>query len=103
MSYYVYIMASRSKTLYIDVTNDLERRVLEHESGASTFTERYNISRLVYYEESADSLSAIEREKQLKGWLRNKKLALIDSANPEWEDFSENWFTDGGDPSLRSG
>ena len=103
MSYYVYIMASRSKTLYIGVTNDLERRVLEHESGASGFTMRYNINRLVYYEESPDSLAAIEREKQLKGWLRNKKLALIDSANSEWEDLSENWFTDGGDPSLRTG
>ncbi len=103
MTYYVYVMASRSKTLYIGVTNDLERRVVEHKSGASTFTKRYNISRLVYYEESSDSLAAIEREKQLKGWLRNKKLALIESTNPEWEDLSENWFADRGDPSLRSG
>ncbi len=76
---------------------------MEHKSGASTFTKRYNINRLVYYEESADSLRAIEREKQLKGWLRNKKLALIESTNPEWEDLSENWFADSGDPSQRAG
>ena len=103
MTYYVYVMASRSKTLYVGVTNDLERRVMEHKSGASTFTERYNISRLVYYEESAGSLNAIEREKQLKGWLRSKKVALIESANPEWEDLSENWFSDRADPSLHTG
>ena len=103
MTYYAYIMASRTKTLYIGVTNDLERRVMEHKSGASAFTRRYNISRLVYYEESDDSLAAIEREKEIKGWLRSKKLALIESANPEWEDLSENWFAGKGDPSLRSG
>ena len=96
-------MASRSKTLYIGVTNDLERRVLEHKSGASGFTARYNISSLVYYEESSSSLTAIEREKQLKGWLRNRKLAMIESANPEWDDLSESWFADRRDPSLRSG
>ena len=96
-------MASRTKTLYVGMTNDLERRVLEHKSGASAFTKRYNINRLVYYEESPDSLAAIEREKQLKGWLRSRKLALIESANPEGEDLSENWFADRRDPSLRSG
>ena len=103
MTYCVYIMASRSKTLYIGVTNDLERRVLEHKSGTSAFTKRYSINRLVYYEESPDSLTAIEREKQLKGWLRSKKLALIESANPEWDVLSENCSAGIRDPSLRSG
>ncbi|MCH8949663.1 MAG: GIY-YIG nuclease family protein [Chloroflexi bacterium] len=103
-TYYVYIMASRSKTLYIGVTNDLERRVREHQTGAlGGFTQKYNVHRLIYYEESNDVQAAIAREKQLKGWRRSKKLALIESANPEWDDLSENWFTGQRDPSMLSG
>ncbi len=101
-TYYVYIMASRSRTLYIGVTNDLERRVLEHQPGAlGGFTQKYNVNRLIYYEESNDVQAAIAREKQLKGWRRSKKLALIELANPEWDDLSENWFTGQRDPPLR--
>jgi putative endonuclease len=75
------------------VTNDLIRRVYEHKQGiGSTFTSKYRISRLVYYETCADVREAIAREKQIKGWLRSKKIALIESANPEWNDLSEGWY-----------
>jgi putative endonuclease len=75
MAYYVYIMANDPPTtLYIGVTNDLERRVYEHKKKLiDGFTKRYNINRLVYFEETDDVMSAIEREKQLKGWLRRRK------------------------------
>ncbi len=90
---FVYIMASRSKTLYVGVTNDLERRVLEHKTAQSTFTARYNITKLVYFEEAGDPLTAIEREKQIKAWRRSKKVELIDEFNPEWDDLAESWYT----------
>jgi putative endonuclease len=91
--YYVYIMTNRSKTLYTGVTNDLTRRVYEHKSKMiDGFTKKYNITKLVYFEETNDILSAITREKQIKGWLRSKKIALIGSVNPKWEDLSEGWF-----------
>ncbi|MBZ0253480.1 MAG: GIY-YIG nuclease family protein [Candidatus Methylomirabilis sp.] len=91
-AYYVYIMASWSKVLYIGVTNDLERRVAEHKAKKTPgFTRAYNVTRLVYFEDTPDVVAAIEREKQLKGWLRARKLALIESANPAWKDLSEEW------------
>ncbi|HJX60620.1 MAG TPA: GIY-YIG nuclease family protein [Thermodesulfobacteriota bacterium] len=91
--YYVYIMTNRSKTLYTGVTNDLTRRVYEHKNKMiDGFTKKYNITKLVYFEETNDILSAITREKQIKGWLRSKKIALIGSVNPKWEDLSEEWF-----------
>jgi len=91
--YYVYIMTNSSKTLYIGVTNDLHRRVGEHKEGQiKGFTSKYLIKKLVYYEESCDINVAINREKQLKGWLRKKKIALIESVNPDWRDLSEDWF-----------
>jgi len=90
---YVYIMASRSRTLYTGVTNNLERRVSQHKLKlVPGFTARYNINRLVYYEHHADIREAIRREKQIKGWLREKKIALITLMNPGWCDLSENWF-----------
>ena len=90
--YYVYIMTNRSKTLYTGVTNDLMRRVYEHKNKmVEGFTKKYNITRLVYFEETNDIQSAITREKQIKGWLRRKKIALIESVNPKWEDLSEGW------------
>ncbi len=102
MSYYVYILASRAKTLYIGVANNLERRAWEHKSGTHEgFTKRYNIHRLVYYETLASVASAIQREKQIKGWLRPKKLALVESVNPEWDDMAESWYSGQRDPSLR--
>lgn len=91
--YYVYIMTNRSKTLYTGVTNDLMRRVYEHKNKMiDGFTKKYNIINLVYYEETNDIQTAIAREKQIKGWLRGKKIALIESVNPKWNDLSEGWF-----------
>ena len=86
-NYYVYVMASWKKVLYIGVTNNLTRRVWQHRSGAiEGFTTRYNITRLVHIETYPDPTSAIAREKELKGWLRAKKIALIESSNPTWRD-----------------
>ena len=103
MSYFVYILASRTKRLYIGVTNDLERRVWEHKTGMlEGFTKRYNIHRLVYCEDYESIRDAIAREKQLKAWRREKKVYLIESLNPEWDDMAEHWYKDEGDSSLRS-
>ncbi|MCD6288275.1 MAG: GIY-YIG nuclease family protein [Candidatus Hydrogenedentes bacterium] len=100
--YYVYIMANKSGTLYTGVTNNLERRVYEHKQKlVPGFTKRYNITRLVYYDVMANVRDAIENEKRIKGWLRAKKVALIESVNPGWRDLSEDWRED-GDSSLRS-
>ena len=100
--YYVYIMTNKSGTLYTGVTNDIQRRMFEHKSKLSEgFPKRYNITRLVYYEVTTDISAAIAREKQIKGWLRSKKIELIKSANPTWRDLSEEWF-ERGDSSLRS-
>ena len=88
--YFVYIMNNISGTLYTGVTNDLRRRVHEHKSGlAPGFTARYKINRLAYFESTPDVKSAIAREKEIKGWTRAKKIALIKSTNPEWKDLSE--------------
>jgi putative endonuclease len=88
--YYVYIMTNKSKTLYTGVTNDLERRVYEHKNKLIPgFTRKYKITKLVYFEVTNSVESAIAREKQIKGWLRSKKLALIESTNPVWKDLSE--------------
>lgn len=86
--YYVYILASqRNGTLYIGVTNDLIRRVHEHKTGKlQSFTKKYHVSMLVYYELTSDIASAISREKQLKKWHREWKLELIEKHNPEWKD-----------------
>ena len=93
MSYYVYILSSRTKRLYTGVTNDLVRRVAEHKIGAlQGFTKRYSINRLVHIEESDSIRPAIEREKQIKAWRREKKVALIESTNPEWDDLAEYWY-----------
>ena len=92
-TYFVYIMSNRSKTLYTGVTNNLMRRVREHkESRASHFTTRYKLDRLVYFERFEDIQNAIDRETEIKGWLRLKKIALIASANPTWADLSKEWF-----------
>jgi putative endonuclease len=102
--YYVYIMTGRSDTLYTGVTNDLERRLYEHRHGlVEGFTKKYKLKTLVYYETTDDVRSAIAREKRIKGWLRSKKIALIESINPQWGDLSENWDLPTADPSLRSG
>jgi putative endonuclease len=91
--YYVYILTSNSGTLYTGVTNDLARRVFEHKNQlVEGFTKKYNIKYLVYYEAVDDVEAAIAREKQIKGWLRAKKLQLINSLNPSWKDLSEEFL-----------
>ena len=91
--YYVYMLTNQRRTLYTGVTNDLVRRVYEHKHKlADGFTKKYNVSWLVYYESVSDARSAIAREKQIKGWLRSKKVALIESTNPRWRDLSDGWF-----------
>ena len=84
--YHVYILASKSRRLYIGVTNDLAKRVQQHREGLVHTTARYRITRLVYAECTDDIRAAIAREKELKGWLRRRKLALISAANPTWDD-----------------
>jgi putative endonuclease len=86
-TFHVYIMASASRVLYIGVTSDLVRRVREHkEKKVPGFTERYRATELVYFEPFGDPRLAIAREKQLKGWLRARKIALVESFNPQWRD-----------------
>ena len=106
MTYHLYIMTNHSKTLYTGVTSDLRRRAYEHKHKlVEGFTKRYNLMFLVYYEETSDIYSAISREIQIKGWLRRKKITLIESVNPQWLDLSNEWFegSEQADPSLRSG
>ena len=92
--FYVYIMASKSRVVYIGVTNGLCRRVWEHKNGLySGFTKAYKIHRLVYYEVFHDIRNAIDREKSLKGWLRKRKIALIEAVNPTWEDLAADWYS----------
>ena len=88
-SYWTYMLASRTRVLYVGVTNDLPRRIREHRAGkGSAFTKRYRVHRLVYAEEYPDVRDAIRREKQLKGWNRARKVALIETANPDWTDLA---------------
>jgi putative endonuclease len=92
--FYTYIVASRSLTLYIGMTRDLEKRVFEHKCKLfEGFTATYNCDRLVWFQSFADPRSAIRREKQLKGWTRAKKIALITKTNATWIDLSEQWWT----------
>ncbi len=98
-TYCVYVMASRSRTFYTGVTNDLARRVNEHKRGLNAgFTQRYRVHRLVYFEEFADIRDAIAREKQIKGWVRARKIELIEKRNPTWDDLAENWFRKSSSP-----
>jgi putative endonuclease len=91
--YYVYIMTNRSGTLYTGVTSDLKVRVYQHKKGmVEGFTKKYRINRLVYFEETPFISAALEREKEIKGWVRKKKIKLIESENPGWKDLSEEWF-----------
>lgn len=90
--YRVYIMANHSRMLYIGVTNNLERRVSEHRMKlVPGYSNRHNMTRLVYYEDVPAVRDAIAREKELKGWRRAKKVALIESVNPRWRDLAEDW------------
>jgi putative endonuclease len=89
---WVYIVASTSGTLYIGITSKLHARIMQHKSGEiEGFSSKYKCSRLVYFEGFDIVKKAIGREKQLKGWRRSKKIALIESMNPRWEDLAEKW------------
>ena len=99
-TYFTYIVASRSHTLYIGMTGDLLRRIFEHKQKKyEGFSATYNCNRLVWFESFASPDGAIEREKQLKGWIRAKKIALIEKSNPTWNDLSEGWYMI--DPTVR--
>ncbi len=91
--FYVYILASASRELYVGVTGDLGRRVSQHRTGfkPSGYTAKHETKRLVYCEATSDVQAAIRREKQIKGWTRRKKLELIERLNPGWNDFAEGW------------
>ena len=89
MQYYVYILTNVSRVLYVGVTNNLERRMYEHKHKLIPgFTKKYNVTILVFFEETSDILAALAREKEIKGWTREKKLALIETNNPTWRDLS---------------
>ena len=93
--YYVYILTNSARTLYVGVTNDLERRMYEHKHKlVPGFTSKYNVTWLAYYEQTSDVHSALAREKQIKSWRRSKKVALIESSNPRWKDLSLEWCSD---------
>ena len=91
--YYVYIMTNwNNKVMYVGVTSDLERRVYAHKNKlVDGFTKRYNVNKLVYYDHTTDVKTAIEREKQIKGWTRARKNGLVNAMNPTWNDLSTNW------------
>ena len=89
-NYYVYIMSNKSGKLYTGVANNLEKRISQHKLYLiEGFTKKYNINKLVYFEETNDIRAAISREKHIKGWVRKKKIALIELTNPEWKDLAE--------------
>ena len=93
--FYVYIAVNRhNNVMYVGVTNNLVRRMFEHRSGMiDGFTKRYNINKLVYFEQTSDVIAAISREKEIKKWRREKKDLLITSINPEWTDLSSDWLS----------
>jgi len=91
--YSVYILAGESGVLYIGMTNKLKRRIWEHkQKTVEGFTKKYNLTKLVYFEHYATAAAAIAREKQLKGWLRKRKIELIEAENPNWLDLAGDWF-----------
>jgi putative endonuclease len=93
-TYYTYIMGSVSRVLYTGMTGDLMTRVAQHKSGHSfSFTSAYRVTRLLYFEEFATPMEAINRETQIKGWRRERKCDLIVTLNPDWNDLSVDWFT----------
>ena len=86
-------MASQSGTLYIGITNDIKKRVYQHKNHLIPgFTDKYNVAQLLHVETATEPISAIRREKQLKKWSREKKVALVDSQNPDWKDLSKDWY-----------
>jgi putative endonuclease len=91
--FYVYIVASHSRTLYTGVTRDLRRRVHQHRLGeVPGFTRKYHVTQLVHYEETPNARAVFERERQIEGWSRRKKIRLIESFNAGWLDLASDWF-----------
>ncbi len=92
-NYYVYLLTNwNNKVMYVGMTNNLERRIYEHKNKLiNGFTKKYNINKLVYYEETSDVNSALSREKEIKKWRREKKDTLVLNSNPEWKDLSDEW------------
>lgn len=93
-SYYVYLITNQNnKVLYTGVTSNLERRIFEHKNKlVKGFTEKYNVNKLVFFEQTSDVYSALNREKEIKGWLRIKKNKLVESKNAAWNDLSDGWY-----------
>ena len=92
-TYFIYIISNESRMLYVGVTNDLHKRVFQHKSKlVPGFTQKYNLYKLVYFEQFGDIRAAIAREKEIKGWLRSKKVAVIAAINPQWMDLTEGRF-----------
>jgi putative endonuclease len=91
--YYSYLITNwNNKVMYVGVTNNLERRIYEHKNKmVKGFTEKYNVRKLVYFEDTKDVIAAIEREKEIKKWRRQKKDQLVNSSNPNWKDLSLEW------------
>jgi putative endonuclease len=92
--YYVYLLTNKNdKVMYVGATNQLERRMYEHKTKMIPgFTEKYNVNKLVYFEETHDVRAAIAREREIKKWRREKKNNLVIAVNPEWKDLSDGWF-----------
>ena len=92
-SYYVYLLTNwNNKVMYVGITNDLQRRIFEHkEKSVKGFTEKYNVHKLVYFEQTSDVEAALTREKEIKKWRREKKNRLVENANPSWMDLSEDF------------
>jgi len=100
--FYVYIMAGKNRVLYIGVTNSVTKRVWQHKFGdIEGFTQKYKVNRLVHWESFDDVRNAIAREKELKGWTRAKKVALIEETNPRWKDLAEDWYRRRTDEQMR--
>ena len=92
-AYYVYITASRTKVLYTGVTSDLTGRIIQYKNKRlNGFTKKYNVSSLVWYDETNDIQTALEWEKKIKGWSRKKKIDMIEKNNPQWQDLSAAWL-----------
>ena len=90
--FWVYILSSRTGTLYVGVTGYFDRRIMQHKMDTiEGFTKKYKVHRLVYYEAFDHAANAISREKQLKGWRRARKIALLEKTNPRWQDLAESW------------
>ena len=94
LKWFIYIMASEWRTLYVGMTSDIETRIHDHRNGTgAVFTRRYRCDRLVYLEQQVDKRSAQARELEIKGWKRCKKVGLIDTLNPDWKDLSTAWHS----------